>query len=325
MTENVQETASTDSFAAQAGQQLGEDFGVSIRKLIDAGVHFGHQTNRWNPKMAPYIYGARNGIHIVDLDQTARYLKRALNFVSNAVARGGQVLFVGTKRQAQDVVVEEAVRAGQFHVTGRWLGGTLTNFRTMKVGIERLRQLTSMDEDGTLDTLAKKEALTLRREAERLTKFVGGIRDMNGPPAALFVIDPQHEHIAVEEANKLNIPIVALTDTNCNPDLIQYVIPGNDDAIRSIKLVTNAIAEAAMQGQSRRREYAHQSRDQGPGPSVEFSRGRDRDRGRGGRDGGGRDGGRGRGPRDSGGDAGAEREVESEVAATPAAEPEAQS
>jgi small subunit ribosomal protein S2 len=148
---------------------------------------------------------------------------------------------------------------------------------------------------------------------------------MNGFSAALFVIDPQHEHIAVEEANKLNIPIVALTDTNCNPDLIQYVIPGNDDAIRSIKLVTNAIAEAAMQGQSRRREYAHQSRDQGPGPSVEFSRGRDRDRGRGGRDGGGRDGGRGRGPRDSGGDAGAEREVESEVAATPAAEPEAQS
>jgi small subunit ribosomal protein S2 len=313
MSENVQENASSESFAAQAGQQLGEDFGVSIRKLIDAGVHFGHQTNRWNPKMAPYIYGARNGIHIVDLDQTARYLKRALNFVSNAVARGGQLLFVGTKRQAQDVIIEEATRSGQFHVTGRWLGGTLTNFRTMKVGIERLRQLTQMDEDGTLDTLAKKEALTLRREAERLTKFVGGIRDMNGPPAALFVIDPQHEHIAVDEANKLGIPVVGLTDTNCNPDLIQYVIPGNDDAIRSIKLITNAVAEAAIQGQSRRREYAHQSRDQGPGPAVEFSRGR----GRGGRDGGGR----GRGGRDSV-DAGAEREVESDAGA---AEPEAQS
>ena len=288
MTETVQEQAPAETFAAQAGQ-VGEDFGVSIRKLIDAGVHFGHQTNRWNPKMAPYIYGARNGIHIVDLDQTARYLKRALNFVSNAVARGGQLLFVGTKRQAQDVIIEEAARAGQFHVTGRWLGGTLTNFRTMKVGIERLRTITQMDEDGTLDTLAKKEALMLRREAERLTKFVGGIRDMSGTPAALFVIDPQHEHIAVNEANKLGIPVVGLTDTNCDPDLIQYVIPGNDDAIRSIKLITNAVAEACVQGQSRRREYSqHGGRDQGPGPSVEFARGRGRgergDRERGGRD-----------------------------------------
>jgi small subunit ribosomal protein S2 len=163
-----------------------------------------------------------------------------------------------------------------FRSTGRWLGGTLTNFRTMKVGIERLRTLTQMDDDGTLATLAKKEALTLRREAERLTKFVGGIRDMSGTPAALFVIDPQHEHIAVNEANKLGIPVVGLTDTNCDPDLIQYVIPGNDDAIRSIKLITNAVAEACIQGQSRRREYSHQGRDQGPGPSVEFARGRER-------------------------------------------------
>src|ERR1700754_3171780 len=184
MSESLQEQQQDggDSFANAAS--VSDDFNVSIRKLIDAGVHFGHQTNRWNPKMAPYIYGARNGIHIVDLDQTARYLKRALNFVSNAVARGGQLLFVGTKRQAQDVIVEEATRAGQFHVTGRWLGGTLTNFRTMKVGIERLRTLTQMDEDGTLDTLAKKEALLLRREAERLMKLVGGIREMNGTPAA---------------------------------------------------------------------------------------------------------------------------------------------
>jgi small subunit ribosomal protein S2 len=291
MTESVQEQENPRGadFAAQAN--LDEDLGVSIRKLIDAGVHFGHQTNRWNPKMQPYIYGARNGIHIVDLDQTARFLKRALHFVSNAVGRGGQLLFVGTKRQAQDVIVEEAVRAGQFHVTGRWLGGTLTNFRTMKVGIERLRQLTQMDEDGTLDTLAKKEALNLRREALRLTKFVGGIRDMNGPPAALFVIDPQHEHIAVNEANKLGIPVVGLTDTNCDPDLIQYVIPGNDDAIRSIKLITNAVAEACIQGQSRRREYAqhHGRGDQGPGPSVEFARGRERGE-RGGRGGEGRGG-----------------------------------
>jgi small subunit ribosomal protein S2 len=277
MTESIQEQDSArggEGFAAQ----VADDQSISIRKLIDAGVHFGHQTNRWNPKMAPYIYGARNGIHIVDLDQTARYLKRALNFVTNAVSRGGQLLFVGTKRQAQDVIVEEAVRAGQFHVTGRWLGGTLTNFRTMKVGIERLRQLSQMDEDGTLDTLAKKEALGLRREAARLMKFVGGIREMNGTPAALFVIDPQHEHIAVSEANKLGIPVVGLTDTNCDPDLIQYVIPGNDDAIRSIKLITGAIADACAQGQSRRRDYAQhqgQGRDnQGPGPSVEFARAR---------------------------------------------------
>jgi small subunit ribosomal protein S2 len=272
MTETTQEPETGDAFSSQ----IEDPSAVSIRRLIDAGVHFGHQTNRWNPKMSPYIYGARNGIHIVDLDQTARYLKRALNFVTNTVGRGGQLLFVGTKRQAQDVIVEEAQRAGQFHVTGRWLGGTLTNFRTMKVGIERLRQLTQMDEDGTLDTLAKKEALNLRREALRLTKFVGGIRDMNGTPAALFVIDPQHEHIAVNEANKLKIPVVGLTDTNCDPDLIQYIIPGNDDAIRSIKLITNAAAEACIQGQSRRREYSQQGGrgDHGPGPSVEFARGR---------------------------------------------------
>jgi small subunit ribosomal protein S2 len=286
MTEIQQETEAPAA-SGQFASQMSEDFTVSIRKLIDAGVHFGHQTNRWNPKMQQYIYGARNGIHIVDLDQTARYLKRALNFVASAVARGGQLLFVGTKRQAQDVIVEEALRAGQFHVTGRWLGGTLTNFRTMKVGIERLRNLTQMDEDGSLDALTKKEALNLRREALRLTKFVGGIRDMNGPPAALFVIDPQHEHIAVSEANKLGIPVVGLTDTNCDPDLIQYIIPGNDDAIRSIKLITGAVAEACVQGQSRRREYSQNSGggrgDQGPGPAVEFAARRN-DRDRGGRD-----------------------------------------
>ncbi len=270
MTESVNTQASED-FSAQ----LGDEMNVSIRSLIDAGVHFGHQTNRWNPKMSPFIYGARNGIHIVDLDQTARYLKRALSFVAQSVGRGGQILFVGTKRQAQDVVIEEATRAGQFHVTGRWLGGTLTNFRTMKVGIERLRQITQMEEDGSMNNLTKKEALGLRREAERLTKFVGGIREMNGTPAALFVIDPQHEHIAVDEANKLKIPVIALTDTNCNPDLIQYIIPGNDDAIRSIKLITTAIADAAVQGQSRRREYAQPSRaERGAGPDVHFARSR---------------------------------------------------
>jgi small subunit ribosomal protein S2 len=218
---------------------------------------------------------ARNGIHIVDLDQTARYRKRALNFVAQSVGRGGQILFVGTKRQAQDVISEEAVRSGQFHVTGRWLGGTLTNFRTMKVGIERLRQLTTMEDDGSFNLMSKKEALLLRRERDRLEKFVGGIRDMNGPPAAVYVIDPQHEHIAISEANKLKIPVVALTDTNCDPDLVQYVIPGNDDAIRSIKLITSLVADAAMQGQSRRREYSHSQREpQGAGPQVDFARSR---------------------------------------------------
>jgi small subunit ribosomal protein S2 len=228
---------------------------ISLRQLIDAGVHFGHQTNRWNPKMAPYIYGARNGIHIVDLDQTVQLFNRAYNFVVEAVGRGGHVLFVGTKRQAQDVILEEATRSRQFHVTGRWLGGTLTNFRTMKIAIDRLRALERMGEDGTLASLTKKEGLTLAREQERLEKFVGGIKEMDRPPAVMFVIDPHHEHIAVREANKLQIPIVALTDTNCNPDFIDLVIPGNDDAIRSIKLVTSQIADACIEGQSKRRDF----------------------------------------------------------------------
>jgi small subunit ribosomal protein S2 len=249
---------------------------VSLRQLIDAGVHFGHQTNRWNPRMAPFIYGARNGIHIIDLDQTVRLFRRAVQFVAHTVARGGQILLVGTKRQAQEVVVEEAVRAGQFHVVGRWLGGTLTNFRTMKVGIDRLRSLEQMEEDGTLDTLTKKEALGLRRERDRLQKFVGGVKEMNGLPAALFVIDPNHEHIAVSEANKLRIPVVALTDTNCDPDQIDYLIPGNDDAIRSIKLVSAAIADASIFGQQRRRDFMQSGRkdDSSSGVQIEFARNR---------------------------------------------------
>ena len=248
---------------------------VSLRSLIEAGVHFGHQTNRWNPRMAPYIYGARNGIHIVDLDQTIVMFRRALNFITEAVGRGGQVLFVGTKRQAQEVILEEAVRGGQFHVTGRWLGGTLTNFRTMKHGIDRLRQLDQMEKDGTFAQFTKKEALGLTREKARLEKFVGGIKEMSGPPAAMFVVDPNHEHIAVKEANKLRIPVVALTDTNCDPDRIDYVIPGNDDAIRSVKLISAAIADACIAGQSRRREYMQSDRrDSGSGPAVDFARNR---------------------------------------------------
>jgi small subunit ribosomal protein S2 len=226
--------------------------------------------------MAPFIYGARNGIHIIDLDQTVRLFRRAVGFVAQTVARGGQILMVGTKRQAQEVVVEEATRSGQFHVVGRWLGGTLTNFRTMKVGIDRLRALEQMEEDGTLETLTKKEGLTLRRERERLQKFVGGVKEMNGLPAAMFVIDPNLEHIAVSEANKLRIPVVALTDTNCDPDKIDYLVPGNDDAIRSIKLVTAAIGDAAIFGQQRRRDYMQNSRrdDNSSGVQIEFARNR---------------------------------------------------
>jgi small subunit ribosomal protein S2 len=290
------------------------DLPIGLRALIDAGVHFGHQTKRWNPKMRPYIYGARNGIHIIDLDQTAQLFKRAYEFVSDAVARGGHVLFVGTKRQAAEVVVEEATRAGQFYVTGRWLGGTLTNFRTVKMGIERLRNLERMIEDGSIAAFTKKEALELDRERERLEKFLGGIKMMNALPSAIFVIDPHHEHIAVSEGRKLGIPIVAITDTNCDPDLIEYVIPGNDDAIRSIKLIASRIADACIEGQQRRREHL-QGRggerveaarggagDQGGpgGPAVEFSQRRRGGPGGGGpggdrRGGGGRGGPRGRG------------------------------
>ncbi len=236
MTETI--TESPELAALGTADVASGDLPIGLRALIDAGVHFGHQTKRWNPQMRSYIYGARNGIHIIDLDQTAQLFKRAFHFVSDAVARGGHVLFVGTKRQAADVIHEEAVRAGQFFITGRWLGGTLTNFRTVKVGIERLRELERMDEDGTLDALPKKEALSLRREMEKLDKFHGGIKLMNALPSAIFVVDPNHEHIAVSEGRKLHIPIVALTDTNCDPNLVDFIVPGNDDAIRSIKLIT---------------------------------------------------------------------------------------
>jgi small subunit ribosomal protein S2 len=254
------------------------DLPIGLRALIDAGVHFGHQTKRWNPKMRPYIYGARNGIHIIDLDQTAQLFKRAYQFVSDAVARGGHVLFVGTKRQAADVIRDEAARAGQFYVTGRWLGGTLTNFRTVKSAIERLREIERQDQEGELDLLTKKEAIKLRREMEKLEKYIGGIKMMNALPSVIFVIDPHHEHIAVREGRKLHVPIVALTDTNCDPDQIDFVIPGNDDAIRSIKLVTSRIADACMEGNERRREavtqgYAPQAAG---GVQVEFQRGRRR-------------------------------------------------
>lgn len=268
---------------------------IGLRALIDAGVHFGHQTRRWNPKMRPFIFGARNGIHIIDLDQTATLFRRAYEFVVEAVGRGGHVLFVGTKRQAVDVVREEAERAGQFYVTGRWLGGTLTNFRTVKGAIERLRELERMFEDGSANALLKKEQMRLLREQERLEKFIGGIKMMNTVPAVLFVIDPHHEHIAVKEARKLHIPIIAITDTNCDPDEIDFVVPGNDDAIRSIKLFTSRIADACIEGQQRRRDYGSREggaygahAPSGEGVQVEFQRGRRRGGGGGGGGGGGR-------------------------------------
>jgi small subunit ribosomal protein S2 len=228
---------------------------LTVRDLFEAGVHFGHQTKRWNPKMRTYIYGARSGIHIVDLDQTVQLFKKAFDFVSDTVARGGHILYVGTKRQAADIVREEAARGGQFHVTNRWLGGTLTNFRTMKGGLERLRSIERMSEDGTYEQIPKKETIKLEKERARLEKYIGGMKGMATVPAAVFIIDPAQEQIAVSEARRLHVPVIAITDTNCDPDQIDFVIPGNDDAIRSIRLITAAISDACIYGMARRREF----------------------------------------------------------------------
>jgi small subunit ribosomal protein S2 len=224
---------------------------ISMKQLLEAGVHFGHQTKRWNPKMKPFIFGARNGIYIIDLQKTVGLARSALRFVSDAVAKGGSVLFIGTKKQAQDAVREEASRSGQFFVTNRWLGGTLTNFKTIKTGIERLKTLEKMKEDGTYERLPKKEVASNEREREKLEKNLGGIKDLPRLPAAIFVIDTKKEHIAVHEANRLGIPVVAVVDTNCDPEGIDYVIPGNDDAIRSIRLFTSKVAEACLEGKGR--------------------------------------------------------------------------
>ncbi|MBI2388959.1 MAG: 30S ribosomal protein S2 [Deltaproteobacteria bacterium] len=244
----------TDTTAAEAMPRLPGDLPLPLRSLLDAGVHFGHQTKRWNPKMRPFIYGARNGIHIIDLDQTARLFRRAYDKIVEEVSRGGSVLFVGTKRQAQDIIAEETQRAGMFYVTNRWLGGTLTNFRTIKTGLERLRSIERMKEDGTFNSLTKKEVVFIERERERLEKYHGGIKNMSALPSLMFVVDPHQESIAVDEANKLGIPIVAITDTNCDPDKIDFIIPGNDDAIRSIKLITARVADACIEGLQRRKD-----------------------------------------------------------------------
>jgi small subunit ribosomal protein S2 len=254
--ENVQLTA-------QGLPKLSGEFPLPLKSLLDAGVHFGHQTKRWNPKMRPFIYGARNGIHIIDLDQTARLFARAYRFVEEMVGRGGHLLMIGTKRQAQEIVTEEAGRSGSYYVVNRWLGGTLTNFRTIKQGLERMRQLERMKEDGTYNQLPKKEVSRLEKERERFEKYLGGLKSMTSLPQAVFVIDPSKETIAVQEAKKLAIPIIAITDTNCDPDLIDYPIPGNDDAIRSIKLITARLSDAVVDGSQRRKETAGRDDDHG--------------------------------------------------------------
>ena len=219
-----------------------------MKQLLEAGVHFGHQTRRWNPKMAPYIFTERNGIYIIDLQKTVRKLEDAYMFVRDLAANGETVLFVGTKKQAQDSVREEAIRAGMHFVNARWLGGMLTNFRTIRGRIARLSQLRSMEADGIFDLLPKKEVIKLNHEIEKLEKFLGGIKDMKKLPGALFIIDPRKEKIAVAEAHKLGIPIVAIVDTNCDPDEIDYIIPGNDDAIRAVKLIAATMANAVIEG-----------------------------------------------------------------------------
>ena len=221
---------------------------VSMKSLLEAGVHFGHQTRRWNPKMAPYIYTERNGIYIIDLQKTVKKIEEAYNFVRDLAANGENILFVGTKKQAQDAIKEEAERVDQYYVNARWLGGMLTNFKTMRTRIDRLAQLKKIQEDGTFDMLPKKEVMKLLGEMEKLEKYLGGVKEMKKLPGALFVVDPRKEHNAIAEARKLHIPIVAIVDTNCDPDEIDYVIPANDDAIRAIRLISSTMANAVQEG-----------------------------------------------------------------------------
>ena len=259
-----------------------------MRQLLEAGVHFGHNTGRWNPKMRQYIFGARNGIHIIDLQFTVRLFRTAFQAIIDVCTRGDQVLFVGTKKQAQDVMREEAVRSGQLYVTQRWLGGTLTNFKTVKGSLERLANLEKLEEDGILIQLVKKEQVQIRRERDKLMRSLGGIKGMTKLPGAMFVIDPNKEHIAVAEARKLEIPIIAVTDTNCDPDLIDYPIPGNDDAIRAVRLFASRIGDAAIIGTRLCKERAAGRADKsqdivreqiihvssgGDGPKVEIATG----------------------------------------------------
>ncbi|WP_456431932.1 30S ribosomal protein S2 [Thermosulfuriphilus sp.] len=227
---------------------------LTMKQLLEAGVHFGHQTSRWNPKMKSFIFGARNGIHIIDLQKTVRLFDIAYDFIAETVASGGKVLFVGTKRQAQDSIKEEAERCGMYYVNYRWLGGTLTNFKTIRRSIEKLKNIETMFEDGTIERFPKKERLKMDRLRQKLERNLGGIKDMEELPDAVYIVDPRNENIAVKEARKLGIPVVAIVDTNCDPEEIDYIIPGNDDAIRAIRLITSKIAEACLEGKAKYEE-----------------------------------------------------------------------
>ncbi len=242
---------------------------ISMKQLLEAGVHFGHQTRRWNPKMAPYIFTERNGIYIIDLQKTVKKLNEAYAFARDIVAEGGDILFVGTKKQAQSSVKEEAERCEMPYVNARWLGGMLTNFTTIKKRIARLAQLRKMEEDGTFEILPKKEVIKLRGEIEKLEKFLGGIKDMKKIPGAMFIVDPRKERIAVAEAKKLNIPIIAIVDTNCDPDEIDAVIPGNDDAIRAVKLISEVIANAVLEAKQGEQGSAAVEEEASEAPAAE--------------------------------------------------------
>lgn len=221
---------------------------INMKELLESGVHFGHQTRRWNPKMKPYIFGSRNGIHIIDLQKTVNLFSTAYDFIVDTVAEGYSVLFVGTKKQANDSVIEESERCGMFYVVSRWLGGTLTNFQTIRKSINRLKELENMKTDGSINRYTKKEVLKLEKELFKLEKNLGGVKDMDELPGAVFVVDPKREHIAVKESRKLGIPVVAIADTNCDPDELDYIIPGNDDAIRAVRLICSKIADACIEG-----------------------------------------------------------------------------
>lgn len=251
---------------------------INMKELLESGVHFGHQTRRWNPKMKPYIFGARNGIHIIDLQKTVRLFKVAYGFLVNTVADGYSVLFVGTKKQAHDSIVEESDRCGMFYVVNRWLGGMLTNFQTIQRSVARLKELETMKQDGTINRYTKKEILKMEKELIRLEKNLGGIKNMDELPGAVFVVDPKRERIAVKEAKKLGIPVIAIADSNCDPDEIDFVIPGNDDAIRAIRLICSRIADAAIEGHGiaeerlkaeAKKQEEEQDEDKKGGPSEE--------------------------------------------------------
>ena len=242
---------------------------VSMKQLLEAGVHFGHQTRRWNPKMAPYIFTERNGIYIIDLQKTVKKLEEAYNFVRDLSAEGKSVLFVGTKKQAQDAIREEAQRCGMFYVNARWLGGMLTNFKTIRSRIERLKAIETMSEDGTFDVLPKKEVIQLKKEWEKLEKNLGGIKNMTRIPDAIFVVDPKKEKICVQEAHALGITLIGIGDTNCDPEELDYIIPGNDDAIRAVKLITSKMADAVIEANQGEEVYTEEAAAQGEASDIE--------------------------------------------------------